>query len=96
MARHKKVMLKIGAFYVLGKKTAPFLEMLPLIKRVVDDFGPERCMWETASPHGLVQIKDEPTYKAAVAVIEDHADFLSKSDKQKILVTTAENFFFKR
>ena len=94
MARHKKVMLKIGAFFVLGK--SPFLEMLPLIKRVVDDFGPERCMWETAAPHGLVQIKDEQTYKAAVAVIEDHADFLSKSDKQKILVTTAENFFFKR
>ena len=93
MARHKQVMLKIGAFYALGKKAAPYLDMLPLIKRLVDAFGPERCMWESDAP---LQTKDGNTYEAAVAVIRDHADFLSKSDKHKLLVTTAENFFFKR
>jgi len=93
MARHKKVMLKIGAFYTLGKKEPPYFEMLPLLKRIVDAFGPDRCMWESDAP---LQTKKGNTFKAAVAFIEDHADFLSKSDKQKILVTTAENFFFKR
>ena len=93
MARHKKVMLKIGAFYALGKKEPPYFEMLPLLKRIVDAFGPDRCMWESDAP---LQTKKGNTFKAAVAFIEDHADFLSKSDKQKILVTTAENFFFKR
>jgi predicted TIM-barrel fold metal-dependent hydrolase len=86
-------MLKIGAFYAFGKKTPPYLDMLPLIKRVVDAFGPERCMWESDAP---LQTKNGNTFAAAVAVISDHADFLSQSDKQKILVTTAENFFFKR
>jgi len=93
MARHKKVMMKIGAFYVLGKRKPPYFEMLPLLKRIVDAFGPDRCMWESDAP---LQTKKGNTFKAAVALIEDHADFLSKSDKQKILVTTAENFFFKR
>ena len=93
MARHKRVMLKIGAFYGLGKKTPPYLDMLPLIKYIVDAFGPERCMWESDAP---LQSKNGNTFEAAVAVIKDHADFLSKSDKQQILAGTAENFFFKR
>ena len=93
MARHKRVMVKLGAFYGLGKKQPPYLDMLPLIRRVVDAFGPERCMWESDAP---LQAKDGNTFEAAVAVIRDHADFLSASDKRQILVKTAEDFFFKR
>ena len=93
MARHKNVMLKIGEFYAFGQKTPPYLDMLTLIERVVSAFGPERCMWESDAP---LQTKNGHTLTAAVGIISEHADFLSKSDKQKILVTTAENFFFKR
>ena len=93
MARHKKVMIKIGAFYALGKKSPPYLEQLPLIRRVVDAFGPERCMWESDAP---LQATESPnTYDSAVALIRDHADFLSSGDKEQILVKTAENFFFR-
>ena len=93
MARHPQVLLKIGAFYALGSKQPPYLDMLPLIRRVVDAFGPERCMWESDSP---LQTKNGHTFAAAVDIIRVHADFLSNSDKQQILVRTAENFFFKR
>ena len=93
MARHKRVMLKFGGFYALGSKIPPYLDMLPVIRRMVDAFGPQRCMWESDAP---LQTKNGHTFKAAVALIQDHADFLSASDKQKILVTTAEDFFFKR
>jgi predicted TIM-barrel fold metal-dependent hydrolase len=93
MAKHPRVMVKLGAFYGLGKKEPPYLDMLPLIRRVVDAFGPDRCMWESDAP---LQAKDGHTFEAAVAVIRDHADFLSASDKQQILVKTAEDFFFKR
>ena len=93
MAKHKQVMVKLGAFYGLGKKTPPYTDMLPLIRRVVDAFGPERCMWESDAPK---QDKDGHTFRAANDVIRKHADFLSKSDKEKILIKTAENFFFKR
>ncbi len=94
MAGHKRVMVKIGAFYALGAKKPPYLEQLPLIRRVVDAFGPERCMWESDCP--LQAMKPPHSYEAAVALIRDHADFLSESDKEQILVKTAEDFFFKR
>ena len=93
MARHKRVMLKIGAFYGLGAKSPPYLDMLPLIRRVVDAFGPQRCMWESDSP---LQTKDGHTFAAAVDIIQKHANFLADSDKHQILVKTAEDFFFKR
>ena len=74
MARHPRVMLKLGAFYALGKKRPPYRDMLPLIRRLVDAFGPDRCMWESDAP---LQTRNGHTFEAAVAVIRDHADFLS-------------------
>ena len=93
MARHPRVMLKLGAFYALGKKQPPYLDMLPLIRRLVDAFDPHRCMWESDAP---LQTRNGHTIEAAVAVIRDHADFLSSSDKQQILAGTAERLFFRR
>lgn len=93
MAKHKKVMVKIGAFYALGAKKAPYTDLLPLIKRVVSAFGPERCMWESDSPF---QIQQPHTYAASVALIRDRADFLSASDKRKILFETANRFFMRK
>ena len=93
MAQHPRAMVKLGAFYGLGAKQPPYLDMVPLVRRVVDAFGPDRCMWESDAP---LQSQDGHTFAAAVAVIRDHCAFLSPTDKQKILTTTAENFFFRR
>ena len=40
MARHKRVMVKLGPFQALGDGQAPYLDLLPLIRRIVDAFGP--------------------------------------------------------
>ena len=93
MARHKRVMIKIGAFYALGAEKPPYLDMLPLIERVVEAFGPERCMWESDAP---LQAKAPHSFEAAVSVIRDRSSFLSKADRDQILVKTAEDFFFNR
>lgn len=93
MAKHKKAMVKIGAFYALGAKKPPYTDLLPLIKRVVSAFGPERCMWESDSPF---QIQTPHNYAASVALIRDHADFLSTSDKRRILFETANRFFSRK
>jgi predicted TIM-barrel fold metal-dependent hydrolase len=93
MARHKSVLVKVGGFYALGAAKPPYRDMLPLLRRVVDAFGPERCMWESDCPK---QVKDGHTYDAALALVRDQADFLSRTDKEQILVKTAESFFFKR
>ena len=96
MARYPRVMVKLGPFQALGDGEAPYLDLLPLIERIVDAFGPERIMWESDSG-GPVRMKNPANdFAAAIALIRDHADFLSQSDKEQILVKTAEDFFFNR
>lgn len=93
MAKHKRVMLKVGAFYGLGEKKPPYLELLPLIRKVVAAFGPDRCMWESDAP---LQVKPPQAYDSAVALIRERADFLTHADREQILFRTADEFFFKR
>ena len=73
MARHKKVMLKIGAFYAFGQKTPPYLDMLPLIERVVDAFGPERCMFESNFPVDKVSFSYNVMYNAFKRLSKDYS-----------------------
>ena len=91
LAKHKKVMVKVGAFYALGKKQPPYTDLAPLIKKVVTAFGPERCMWESDSPF---QIDGRHTYEASVDLVRTRLDFLSDDDKEWLLRKTAEKFFF--
>jgi predicted TIM-barrel fold metal-dependent hydrolase len=91
MARHKKVMVKVGAFYALGKRKPPYDDLAPLIKKVVAAFGPSRCMWESDCPF---QVQGEHTYQASIDLVLRRLDFLSDDDRQWLLRKTAENFFF--
>jgi predicted TIM-barrel fold metal-dependent hydrolase len=91
MAKHKKIMVKVGAFYALGKKKAPYDDLGPMIKKVVAAFGPERSMWESDCPF---QVQGEHTYQASVDLLRQRLDFLSEADKDWLLRKTAENFFF--
>jgi predicted TIM-barrel fold metal-dependent hydrolase len=91
MAKHKKVMLKVGAFYALGKKKAPYDDLGPLIKRVVKAFGPERCMWESDCPF---QVQGDHKYADSIDLVKKRLDFLSDADRDWLLRKTAEQFFF--
>jgi predicted TIM-barrel fold metal-dependent hydrolase len=91
MARHRRVMVKVGAFYALGKKKAPYTDLAPLIEKVVKAFGPERCMWESDSPF---QVVDGHTYKSSLDLIQSGVKSLSASDREWLLGKTAEKFFF--
>jgi predicted TIM-barrel fold metal-dependent hydrolase len=93
MAKHKNVLVKVGAFYALGKKTPPYDDLAPLIKKVVRAFGARRCMWESDCPF---QVQGEHTYQASVDLVRRRLDFLSEDDKEWLLRKTAENFFFKK
>lgn len=94
MARHRRVMVKLGPFQALGDGQAPYLELLPLIERVVNAFGAQRCLWESDSGGPVAMRDPQGDYAAAIALIRDHANFLSAQDKEHILVKTAEEFFF--
>lgn len=88
--RHGKVRVKVSAFYALGEKRPPHLELSNLIRRVYDSFGPRRLLWGSDCPF---QIVNEP-YEASIAVIRDRLSFLSPADREWILHRTAEELFF--
>jgi predicted TIM-barrel fold metal-dependent hydrolase len=90
LAKHDKVYVKVGAFYALGKKTPPYLDLGPLIRRVVQAFGARRCMWESDCPFQVVKHR----YVDSVALVRDHLDFLTKDDRDWLLFRTAEKVLF--
>ena len=91
LAKHPKVFVKVGAFYALGKKTPPYLDLAPLIRRVVQAFGAQRCMWESDCPFQVV--KDR--YLDSLALVRDRLDFLGKDDRDWLLFRTAEQTLFR-
>ncbi len=91
LARHKSVCVKVSAFSALGKKKAPYLDLAPMIRRVLDAFGPERLMWATDGPW---QVMNGHTYRGSIDLIRVRLDFLSDLDRRQILRKTAERVFF--
>jgi predicted TIM-barrel fold metal-dependent hydrolase len=91
LARHKKVMVKVGAFYALGKKKAPYTDLAELIEKVVKAFGPERCMWESDCPF---QVVEGHNYKDSIELVRSRLKILTAADREWLLRKTAEKFFF--
>jgi len=91
MAEHQSVAVKISAFYALGAKKAPYQDLGPMIKRLLDAFGPERLMWASDAPY---QVVGGHTYRESIELVRSGLDFLSPSDKEWLLTKTAERVFF--
>ena len=91
LARHKNVHVKVSAFWALGKRTAPYLDLAPMIRRVLDAFGPERLMWATDCPW---QVMNGHTYQDSIDLIRVRLDFLTENDRRWLLRRTAERVFF--
>ncbi len=91
MARHKRVAVKLSAYYALGKKSPPYEDLLPMIGRVIEAFGVERCMCASDAPY---QVQAPHTYAASIALIRDRLDGFSAGDKEWLLRKTAERVFF--
>ncbi len=90
LAKHPRLFLKVGAFYALGRKTPPYLDLAPLIQSVVQAFGARRCMWESDSPYQITR----GNYPDSIALIRDRLDFLTPDDKAWLLGKTAEQLLF--
>jgi predicted TIM-barrel fold metal-dependent hydrolase len=93
MAVHKRVLVKVGAFYALGSKKPPYQDLAPMIERVVKAFGPRRCMWESDCPF---QVADGHNYRDSIELVRTRLKFLSNDDRDWLLRRTAEDFFFNR
>ncbi len=90
LAQHKLVRVKISAYYALGKKQPPYHDLVPMIKRLFEAYGPDRLMWASDCPY---QLTEPSTYAASIALVRDGLDFVSVDDRRKLLRTTAEKTF---
>jgi predicted TIM-barrel fold metal-dependent hydrolase len=91
LAKHPNLYIKIGAFYALGRKAPPYLDLVPLIRRVVQVFGASRCLWESDCPFQVV----EHRYADSLALAKDRLDFLAPADRDWLLFRTAERLLFR-
>ena len=91
LARHKRAAVKVSAYYALGQKTPPHLELIPMIKRLFETFGPQRLMWASDCPY---QLQGGNNYGASISLIRDRIEWLSADDRQWLLRKSAEKVFF--
>jgi predicted TIM-barrel fold metal-dependent hydrolase len=91
LSAHPKVTLKTSAFYALGKKAAPYIDLGRMIQECRDTFGAKRLMWASDCPF---QVEGGHTYANSIALIRDRLDFLTEDDKEWMLRKTAERVFF--
>ena len=96
LAHHRNVTVKLGPFHVLSEQLPPFFDLLPLLRRVIDAFGPDRCMWETDVGGPVPMSEPEEVFAASVELVLKHADFLSDGDRVWVLYGTAERVLFGR
>ena len=90
LARFPNVYVKISRLHSQGKKTPPYEDLIPVINRIIDAFGPDRLMWGSDSPYQVVLA----TYEDSISLVRDKLG-LSETDKQKILNDTPAKLFFK-
>jgi predicted TIM-barrel fold metal-dependent hydrolase len=91
LSKYPAVTVKTSAFYALGKKQTPYLDLGSMIKECRDAFGSDRLMWASDCPF---QVDPGHNYRDSIALIRDRLDFLSTSDKAAMLHGTAERVFF--
>src|SRR5690606_11667467 len=73
LARRPHVYVKLSAYWGLGAGAPPYDDLAPMIRRLLDAFGPDRLMWASDGPYGMTR----GSYPDAVALVRDRLDFLT-------------------
>lgn len=92
LARHAHTYVKVSAFYALGRKRPPYDDLVPMIRRLFDAFGPQRLMWASDCPYQAV----DHSYADSIGLVRDRLDFVSAEDRVSLLRGTAERVFFRK
>jgi hypothetical protein len=99
--RHANCYAKLGPLdHFSSSEAPPFLDMLPVVSRLLDAFGPARCMWESDSGGPgcpLVVQKDlgydmSSAYEGSISLITEHCR-LSEAEVHLVLGGTAVRVF---
>lgn len=92
LADYPQVQVKVSAFWALGKKQPPYLDLAPMIRRLWKSFGSERLMWGSDAPY---QVCAPHSYRDSFELLRSRLDFLTPHDRRRLLRSTAECTFFR-
>lgn len=79
LARLSNVAVKVSTLPCYVDEPYPFASLHPLVRRVVDAFGPRRCFWGTDLSHLPCP------YKQCLTLFTEEMKFLSATDKEWIM-----------
>jgi len=91
LAQYPLVHVKISAYYALGRKQAPYTDLIPMIEKLLSVYGAERLMWASDSPY---QIVPPHNYADSLALIRERMPSLTATQKEWLLKKTAEKVYF--
>jgi predicted TIM-barrel fold metal-dependent hydrolase len=79
LARLKNLAVKVSALPCYVAESYPFPSLHPLVQRVIDAFGPQRCFWGTDLSHLPCP------YGQVVTLFTEEMKFLSSTDLEWIM-----------
>lgn len=94
LSKFPLTLVKTSAFYALGKKKAPYVDLGPMIRQLRDAYGTQRLLWGTDCPYQVSSVDQQHSYTDSVALLRNKIDFLSKQERREILRDTARRIFF--
>lgn len=89
LAAHDNVLFKISDVAGRSAEDFPYRDVHPSIRLLLDAFGAERAMWGTGYPGHHRQKHNWPTLDQELRLIREGLDFLTASQRDRILGGTA-------
>ena len=86
LKRYPKVFVKVSHTWSLSKQPYPYPDSQAQVKRLYDQFGPQRLMWGTDWP----LVEAHCGYAKALAMVREEMKFLNEEDKSWMLSRTIE------
>jgi predicted TIM-barrel fold metal-dependent hydrolase len=81
LARHPNLFVKVSALPCFSTQPYPFKNLSEPLRRVLDAFGPRRCLWGSA----ITRVPKTCSYRQIVTHFTEELDFLSPSDLELIM-----------
>lgn len=86
MARYPNVYVKVSELSSVSKsREYPFHDALPYVKRLYEEFGPQRLLFGTGYPGSARAFYQRPTLDREIAWFREEVPFLSSEDCDRIL-----------
>ena len=89
LARFPNVYVKVSDLHGRSDEEFPYRDVHPFIRQVHQAFGADRMMWGTGYPGSLRQKYGWPTLADELRLVRDGYDWLTASEKDRLLGGTA-------